>query len=114
MSLLFCHQLANGKRKVLIKRVGVGLLGFVLTLLSGLKQRMVPAAQLRLQLPPHTMDSTPGSARFLDVMDAILVKHPFEIAAKACALQRFGQKVALERLVLQVFTDISKTLLAVE
>ncbi|MCU1249761.1 MAG: hypothetical protein JWQ49_2790 [Edaphobacter sp.] len=42
--LLLCKHLPNRQRKVLVKRVSVGLLGGVFTLLGSLKQRMISAA----------------------------------------------------------------------
>ena len=47
-------------------------------------------------------------------MDAVLVEQLFEIAAEACAFQRLGQKIPLQRLVLQVFADVGKALLAIQ
>ena len=74
---------------------------------------MVSAAKFGFQVAPDAMERPDRCASFIDVVDAILVEHLFEIAAEAGSLERFGQEVALQRLVLQVFADVGEALLAV-
>jgi len=114
MCLLLRHQLPNWQGKILPKCVGIGFFGSVFALLGCLQQGMVSAAQLCFQIAPHPVESPRCRAGLLDVMDAVLVKHLFQVASEARALQRFSQEIALQRLVLQMFADIGKALLAVQ
>jgi hypothetical protein len=114
VSLLFGDELAHRQRQILIEYVSIGLLGLVFALFGGLKKGMVAAAEFGFQVSPYAMESARCGAGLLDVVNAILVKNLLEISAEACALQRFGQEIAFQRLVLQVFADVSKAFLTIE
>jgi len=86
VGLLLSDQLAHGQGEILLKRVGVGLLGSVFPLLGSLKQGMVSAAQLRFQVAPGAMKRASGSAGLFHVMHAVLVEHLFQIASEAGSL----------------------------
>ena len=112
--LLLCDQLANGQRQILVEGVGVGLLGLVFTLLGGLEEGVVAAAELGLEVSPDAMEGAGGGAGLLDVVDAVLVEDLFEIAAEAGAFEGLGEEVALQGFVLEVLADVGEALLAVE
>jgi hypothetical protein len=75
---------------------------------------VVAAAELGLEVAPDAVEGAGGGARLLDVVDAVLVEDLFEVAAEACALEGFGQEVALESFILEMFADVGEALLAVE
>ena len=114
MGLLLCNQLANGQWEVLVEYIGVSLLGFILTLFGSLKQSVVSATQFGFHVSPGALKSPYSRARFFYVMDAVLVKDLFKVATEACPLQRFGQEVTFQRLVLEVLANVSKALLAIK
>ena len=79
-----------------------------------LEQSVVSAAQLRLQVSPGALKSADRRTGLFDVMDPILVKDLFEIAAEARSLQRLCQEVALQCLVFQMIADFGEALLAIQ
>jgi hypothetical protein len=114
VGLLLCDQLANWKRKILVESIGVGFLGLIFTLFRRLEKSVVTASEFGFQVSPDTMQGASGGAGFLDVVYAVLMENLFEIAAEAGTLERFGEEVSLQRVVLQVLADICEAFLAIE
>src|ERR1700733_6042810 len=112
--LLFGHQLANRQREILRKNVCIGLFCLVFPLFSSLQQSVITAAQSGFDVSPRALQCADRRAGFLDIMHAVLVKNLFEIAPEAGSFQRFGEKVAFQGLVLQMFANLGKTFLAIE
>ena len=113
MRLLLRQQLPQRQRKILIQAHPHSLLGNILALLRGIEQRVVAAAQLRLQIAPHAMDCARRRAGLFDIMYARAMQLILQLGAEVRAFQRLRQKVALQRLVFQVFANIGKALLTV-
>jgi hypothetical protein len=114
VGLLLCDELTDGKREILVEGVGVGLLGLVFSLFGGLEEGVVAAAQFGFKVSPDAVDGPGSCTGLFDVVYTVLMENLLEVAAEAGALKRFGEEVALEGVVFQMFTDVGKAFLAVE
>jgi hypothetical protein len=113
VGLLLCKQLANRQRKFLIESVLVGLFGFVLSLFRGFEKGMIATAQSGFEVRPNAVECSGSCTRLFDVMYAVLVKDLFEVSAKACTLERFGEEITLESFIFQVVANVREALLTV-
>jgi len=108
------QHLAHWERQFLLERFCVRRFRFIFRLFRRHQQSVVAAAQRGLEAGPRAINDAACGPAFFDIVNALLVKHRFEFAAKLRAMQRFRKKKALERLVFQLVADFLESLLPVD
>ena len=112
--LLAQQDLPQRQGKILAgQRFLIDLLGFILTLLGGGQQRVVPASQPGLQLAPRAMHFTRGGTRHLHVLDPEVMQFILEFGCEPGAYQRFFTKQLARFGVLQVLFQFNKPLVPI-
>ena len=84
---MFSEQLTNGQREILLQRTLVSILCPILALLRHYQKGMIAAAQLGLEVTPYAMQLSGYSAMLLNVVNAILVQHLFQVTSEVRTLQ---------------------------
>jgi hypothetical protein len=111
--LLGDEKLLDGERERLLEGIGVGLLGYVFTLLGDGEDFVVALDNAELDVAPGAMKGTGKGAGLFHVVNTRVVKFALEVAAEASALERFGYEELLEMRVLKMLGEIGEALLAI-
>jgi hypothetical protein len=108
------QNLANGEGEFLVQSLGVGLCGSELLLLGSLKQGLIPASEFGFELAPYAIQGSSDGFPLCDIVDTLVVKDGFELAAKLCTNERFVEEIELDVGVLKFLADSSQACLAVD